>query len=623
MASIGEGAARGLESGFRLGQSFIDQRDREAERKRQQELQAVQLQEQRADRAFQQSRLLEQDARLGRQEQRHVMLDERQQGIDAEQALGQEFADLQAEGKGLLEQFGDFGKIPKDLGESYALRVKGTRTRLNEARAQRYAPLVEKERQNATQLWAKIQAGQVSMDELPDDQLVASLTALTRRDVSDFMPVMKGLQGPDADGGLSPVQQAGQDFMAAAQNGNDEQMISAANVLFKPELMIGVGGPGRDGSTIVSKRIVSLVPHPQDPSQFTPLLEVKVKREDGKVGTYRAPVTENRSSDPDDNIKTISIQDGLERVGQLTTLAQALNQRGIIEKLAKGINDAGEGPKNFLEAYYATGGQKPQPKKVDVGHFEDFGGFKRHYLPDGRVVDIPKTAAPRAPGDGPADPTAGKLRGIQSALARGDITDDEAKEARRNVALGQEKPEKPIPQPVVKQITESRDNARSITDLSTSFKNDFGSKGVLGLGGEAQLKAGGVLGMDKDAVDWWKNYRKQAELVERHAMFGASLTEGEKAAWASADISPNMSPKVIKKNLETRARLAQIVADNTRDDMISAGHSERRVQEIAGRTRDPGPLAGGPARPKSKAEFDKLPSGAEFIDPLGQLRRKP
>lgn len=430
--SIGEGAARGLESGFRMGQGLIDQREREEERRRQRELQDAALVEQRLDREFNRSRLVEQDARLARQDYRQVLADERQQAIDAEAALDAEFKDLQGEGKGLFEQYGDMSKIPQDLADSYTLRVKDTRGRLTAARAKRYAPLVEAERNKASQLWSKIQTGQVPLEHVPDDELVSSLTALTRRDVRELMPIAGGVNG-----GPSMVQQAGQDFMVGAETGNNEMMLNAANVLFKPELMIGVGGPGRDGSEIISKRIVQLVPHPHRPEEFTPLLEVKVRREDGKVGTYRAPVTENRSSDPEDNIKTISMKDGLERVGQLTALAEALNQRGILEKLAKGLNDAGDGPKNFLEAYYATGGQKPVAKKVDIGQFEDFGGYKIHYLPDGRQVRINKTAAPTSGGGSTESGTV--MRNLESARASGLISQEEYTKRRRDIVLGTDK----------------------------------------------------------------------------------------------------------------------------------------------------------------------------------------
>lgn len=429
--SIGEGAARGIESGFGMGQAFLARRDQEEQRRLQNEQAAADRLERSADRDFQRQHLLSQEARMERQDVRQATQDERQQGLDAEAALGQEFTDLQAEGKGLLEQYGgDFAKVPKDLGDSYALRVKDTRGRLTAARAKRYAPIVQEQRRQAGELWSKIQTGQVPLEQVPDDQLVTSLTALTRRDVTDLMP------GPG--GTPSPVQQAGLDFMTAAQTGNDEMMLNAANVLFKPELQVGVGGAGRDGSEIISKRIVQLIPHPNDPQHFTPLLEVKVRREDGKVGTYRAPVTENRSSDPDDNIRTISMQDGLERVGQLTTLAEALNQRGILDKLQSGQAKAGSAPKDFLEAFYATGGQKPVAKKADIGHFEDFGGYKVHYLPDGREVRINKTATPTQSHDTGGE-TGAQLRNLNAALQSGVITQEEFTQRRRDLALGTDK----------------------------------------------------------------------------------------------------------------------------------------------------------------------------------------
>lgn len=628
MASIGEGAARGLESGFRMGQQFIDQRQREEDRLRAQQQQEALLAQQQDDRAFQRERLMAQDERLAVQDRRQALADERQQNLDAEQALGQEFAELQAEGKGLLEQFGDFGKVPKDIGDSYALRVKGTRGRITEARAKRYAPLVEKERQNASQLWAKIQAGQVSMDEIPDDQLVASLTALTRRDVSDFMPVMQGLQSAGPDGGLSPVQQAGQDFMAGAQNGNDEQMISAANVLFKPELMIGVGGPGRDGSEIVSKKIVSLVPHPEDPTQFTPLLEIKVRREDGKVGTYRAPVTENRSADPDDNIKTISIQDGLERVGQLTTLAQVLNQRGIIEKLAKGINDAGEGPKNFLEAYYATGGTKPTPKKVDIGHFEDFGGFKRHYLPDGRVVDIKKTATPTSGGGGSTE-SGTVMRNLDSALASGLITRDEYTERKRNIVLGNDKGKGPG-----NATEDERKAAGWLSQARFAFENmesaiaEDPSAAEPGLAQElagAIPRVGPALknAMTSEARQKFEQASSSFAEAALRAATGAGVTEAE-AKQKIRELTPQIGDK--PGNRAQKRQALEVYLQSLEARAGRAVEQARPRGVSAPPAAAPAPAAGlggkAPAQPKTKAEYDALPRGATYIDPQGQTRTK-
>lgn len=184
---------------------------------------------------------------------------------------------------------------------------------------------------------------------------------------------------------------------------------------------------------------------------------------------------------------------------------------------------------------------------------------------------------------------------------------------------------KPLAGSVLKQLTEARDNAATISNLEGSFQPDFAGKGVLGLGAEAQMSAAGTLGVDRDAVEWWKNYRKQAELVERHALFGAALTPGEQASWRSADIAPGMDPKVIKRNLETRAALSKRVFENTQQDLIDAGHSPTRINAIAGRG-GAAPQSGAPVKltaANADTEYAKLPSGAEFIAPDGSRRRKP
>ena len=182
------------------------------------------------------------------------------------------------------------------------------------------------------------------------------------------------------------------------------------------------------------------------------------------------------------------------------------------------------------------------------------------------------------------DPDTGLTVALPSRLAPG------APVEARNVTVGgvplkgKTAADKPLAPAVVKSLTEARDNATTIDNLATSFKPEYAGKGVLGMGADAQLAAAGTLGRDKDSVEWWKNYRKQAELVERHALFGAALTPGEQASWRSADIGPGMDPGVIAQNLATRKALAAKVADNARQDAIDAGHNETRVNKIATRS---------------------------------------
>lgn len=155
--------------------------------------------------------------------------------------------------------------------------------------------------------------------------------------------------------------------------------------------------------------------------------------------------------------------------------------------------------------------------------------------------------------------------------------------------------QKPVPPGVVKTLTEARDNATTMDRLNADFKPEYGGKGVFGIGADLSMSVKGNTGLDQKSVAFWKDYRKNAELVERHAMFGASLTPGEQASWRSADIAPGMDPAVIKTNLATRAALTKKIAAATADDMVDAGHNEGRVRAIAGRGEGRPPAKSGPA----------------------------
>jgi hypothetical protein len=180
---------------------------------------------------------------------------------------------------------------------------------------------------------------------------------------------------------------------------------------------------------------------------------------------------------------------------------------------------------------------------------------------------------------------------------------------------------KTLPQSALKDIGALEETAGRIGRLRSDFEPRFA-----GLKGAAATVAGNnIPGFTTDASEWWKNYRKEAELVERHAMFGASLTEGEKQAWRDADIGPKMDPAAIQRNLARRAELAQKVFSNAVERQQRAGYNARDVfgaQEQPQRQSAGG--AGGswddaPVRVNSKAERDKLKPGTRYIDPQGNV----
>jgi hypothetical protein len=78
--------------------------------------------------------------------------------------------------------------------------------------------------------------------------------------------------------------------------------------------------------------------------------------------------------------------------------------------------------------------------------------------------------------------------------------------------------------------------------------------------------------MDDKGAQFWKDYKKQSELVERHELFGATLTGQEKSNWDAADVNQFMQPKTISDNLAIRANIARKVFANGVDRYTRGGY---------------------------------------------------
>ena len=162
-----------------------------------------------------------------------------------------------------------------------------------------------------------------------------------------------------------------------------------------------------------------------------------------------------------------------------------------------------------------------------------------------------------------------KAMAQMAADARRYAADQQLAGVRERTAASGTKQDKPLANLVHKELSDLDANATAIQTLKSDFKPEFA-----GIGGWAKDKLGPYIpGVSEEATNWWRNYRKQVELVQRHAMFGASLTGNEQKSWASADIQPGMKDSVIKANLETRAKLAEKVYEKVRTQRANEGHS--------------------------------------------------
>ena len=139
-----------------------------------------------------------------------------------------------------------------------------------------------------------------------------------------------------------------------------------------------------------------------------------------------------------------------------------------------------------------------------------------------------------------------------------------------------------------KQLQEMGSTKDTMDRLFSSFKPEYagGWTGSLGAETESSLvrnfpKAmGAIPGYDvkpaKARAEWWAAQKYWDELPERHELFGATLTTGEKEAWRGAAINQGMEEKEIKANLKLRQDLANRAIARAREM-----HIQNRINPAA------------------------------------------
>jgi hypothetical protein len=399
--SWGEAAARGIESGFGLGlradQAAEDKRARAVQEQRQAgaDLRSEQELDLRRDAEARQER------RLGDAERRDVqgrattaLEGRRKELLAAGQAAGVSGAPVPA---GLQEEYGQVSA--------------------------RLAAL----RQQALDDASRLASGQVSLDSMAPAQLFRTVT------------LGSGMAPKD----LQAMPQHAADLQAGMSTGNNGLVLQSVNGLLAPALRVGVGTPSPYGGTISRKEIIGLDPA-QDangvdhPGKVIPRLRVYVQRP-GEAGEryYDAPMTMDRSGNPDDKVAAIDIRKALDWVGNLGTLTTALQRPDLQEKLAQGEREAGPEVQKYFDEFNLA----IKPGKKSVTHETvDLGGYllDRERGPDGSLVSerrLEKTAVPKDRTSVGED-LKQRLSLLDSERASGRIDDAEYKQRRADLISG-------------------------------------------------------------------------------------------------------------------------------------------------------------------------------------------
>jgi hypothetical protein len=121
----------------------------------------------------------------------------------------------------------------------------------------------------------------------------------------------------------------------------------------------------------------------------------------------------------------------------------------------------------------------------------------------------------------------------------------------------------------------------------------------------------------REMAQWWQDYQRNAEMVERHENFGASLTAAEQAAWRAATITPGMNAESIRRNLATREGILRSSATRNFNALVAQGYSPEVIARAYG--FDPRATATGPAEAQPQA----APAGGwTEIEPGVRIRER-
>lgn len=566
--SVGEAAANGLESGFRLGMDIVQQRRNND----------------RQDRLDQQN-----TAGL-------AYTRDRQNSQDALHAIQLQEGDLAKEGKAMAESA---TPPTPEQQQDFTARAQG----LQAAKRQHITKLVGHDVMG-TQQAAKVDLQDIQqaddVTQLKPTQLTRAITVSTGRSPADFM------RAPD---GPAPIEVAGKDLIEGMQSGDTARMLNGLNVVYAPQLKNGIGTPGAQGGKIVGKQIINLVPDARsdkkDP-KYIPMLRVYVNNgsplrgppepgaPEGATGHYDAPLTEDRSSGPDAKVKSIGIKEAMDFVGNNLHVVELLNTPEAIGKLKEDQAAGQFDPQQYLGAL-AQMGIQASPKFTT----------KQTVIPQGAVLQ--STTTDRS----------GNV--VSERTIQGN---DKTYAPNRSIETWTAKRQKLEDDHDAGKITEN-DYRLGVRKLDSNVNaNKYTGDGA-GAGGGTGKGAGLAEAKIQDKLTG-----RKIQLIEKEQR-GIEKQKERLLSEYKADIheASDRQRKAIKekydialKGFDEKDKAFQERIDTLNEALDNAPAGLAQARPGGAGAKKPAPAA--PAKPTSKAEYDKLPKNALYERDGNTYRKK-
>lgn len=128
-----------------------------------------------------------------------------------------------------------------------------------------------------------------------------------------------------------------------------------------------------------------------------------------------------------------------------------------------------------------------------------------------------------------------------------------------------------------KALRDAVSTVSSLGRANTGFRDDY-----LGFGAGIENTAQSYFDVGTPGQrDWWADFRSTDNLV-RNELFGASLTAGEKSAYAATTITPDMSPEQARQNIRRRHEIARGGLDKYRQYLLASGYGRDAIDALVG-----------------------------------------
>jgi hypothetical protein len=147
-------------------------------------------------------------------------------------------------------------------------------------------------------------------------------------------------------------------------------------------------------------------------------------------------------------------------------------------------------------------------------------------------------------------------------------------------ATNQDKPGKALRQGDSDKLRTAINQFASFTGIGDSFTDDYGGNWAGGIENAAQRYSPVEMGTPGQA-EWWAGLYEIDNLI-RNDLFGASLTQGEKQAYARTTVTPGMRPDQIRANLARREDIMRGALSRYVNGLKAGGWSEQEIDALMG-----------------------------------------